>query len=239
MDIVVRLGRIRRRTGYLPGGIAIYDSLSGEDALDYLNDLQGRPPVRREELCERLQMPASVLKRKVRDYSRGMRQKLGVIQALQHDPDLAMLDEPTEGLDPLMQQAFYGIMDDLRARGPHDLLLQPRAVGGGAHLRPGGDHPRRPPDGARSTSTSCWPGASGTIHLRWREGVPDLSSVPGLADVKVDGDRLSATLLGEVAPFVRAVASPMLVDLTIEPARLEEAFLEFYAEDEPPEEVRQ
>ncbi|HEX6474514.1 MAG TPA: ABC transporter ATP-binding protein, partial [Candidatus Limnocylindria bacterium] len=70
-------------------------------------------------------------------------------------------------------------------------------------------------------------------------GVPDLSGVPGLADLKVNGDRLSATLLGEVAPFVRAVASPMLVDLTIEPASLEEAFLEFYAEDEPPEEVRQ
>ncbi|HEX5579520.1 MAG TPA: hypothetical protein VFY43_07645, partial [Candidatus Limnocylindria bacterium] len=77
-----------------------------------------------------------------------------------------------------------------------------------------------------------------TINLRWREGLPDLTSVPGLADITVDGDRLSATLLGEVAPFVRAVASPMLVDLTIEPARLEEAFLEYYAEDEPPEVVR-
>ena len=112
-DIVADSVEIRRHVGYLPGGISLYDSLSGEDALDYLNDLQGRPPVRREALCERLQMPASVLRRKVRDYSRGMRQKLGVIQA-QHDPDLAVLDEPTEGLDPLMQQAFYGIMDDLR-----------------------------------------------------------------------------------------------------------------------------
>ena len=109
MDIVADSVAIRRRVGYLPGGIALYDSLSGEDALDYLNDLQGRPPVRREALCERLQMPASVLKRKVRDYSRGMRQKLGVIQALQHDPDLAVLDEPTEGLDPLMQQ---GVLRD-------------------------------------------------------------------------------------------------------------------------------
>ena len=78
-----------------------------------------------------------------------------------------------------------------------------------------------------------------TIHLRWREGSPDLSGVPGLADVTVQGDRLRATLLGEVAPFVRAVASPDLLDLTIEPARLEEAFLEFYAGDEAPEEVRQ
>jgi ABC-2 type transport system ATP-binding protein len=238
LDIVADSVEIRRRVGYLPGGIALYDSLSGADVLDYLNDLQGRPPTRRDELCERLQMPPSVLKRRVRDYSRGMRQKIGVIQALQHDPELAILDEPTEGLDPLMQHAFYAIMDDLRHDGrtiffsSHVLSEVERICDRVAIIRAGHLMVVQHVDELLARRKR-------TIHLRWRDGTPDLSSVPGLADVVVQGDRVSATLLGDVAPFVRAVASPELLDLTIEPASLEEAFLEYYADDQPAEEVRQ
>ena len=238
LDVVADSVEIRRRTGYLPGGIALYDALSGADALEYLAALQDRGSAMREELCERLQMPASVLRRRVRDYSRGMRQKIGVIQAFQHDPELAILDEPTEGLDPLMQHAFYALMDDQRAKGrtiffsSHVLSEVERICDRVAIIRAGHLMVVQHVDELLARRKR-------TIHLRWRDGTPDLSSVPGLADVVVQGDRVSATLLGDVAPFVRAVASPELLDLTIEPASLEEAFLEYYAEEQPAEEVRQ
>lgn len=237
LDVVTDSVEIRRRTGYLPGGIALYDSLSGADALQYLADLQGQGSTMRDELCERLQMPASVLRRRVRDYSRGMRQKIGVIQALQHDPELAILDEPTEGLDPLMQHAFYSLMDDQRAKGrtvffsSHVLSEVERLCDRVAIIRSG--HLM-----ALQNIGDLLARRKRKVELRWRGAAPDLTGVPGLADVEVDGERMRATLLGDVSGFVRAIASPSLEDLTIEPARLEEAFMEYYSGDEASEEVR-
>jgi ABC-2 type transport system ATP-binding protein len=237
LDVVADSVEIRRRTGYLPGGIALYDSLSGADALEYLADLQHRGSAMRDELCERLQMSKAVLRRKVRDYSRGMRQKIGVIQALQHDPELAILDEPTEGLDPLMQHAFYALMDDQRAKGrttffsSHVLSEVERICDRVAIIRSG--HLM-----ALQNVTELLARRKKKVELRWRGAAPDLAGIPGLADVEVNGDRMRATLQGDVSGFVRAIASPSLEDLTIEPARLEEAFLEYYAGDEASEEMR-
>ena len=70
------------------------------------------------------------------------------------------------------------------------------------------------------------------VMLRWRGAAPDPTTLPGLADVVVDGDRITGTLSGEIAGFVRSIASPNLEDLIIEPASLEEAFLEYYADGE-------
>jgi ABC-2 type transport system ATP-binding protein len=229
-DVATDSVEIRRLTGYLPGGVALYDSLTGHQVLDYLVRLQGREPYRRAQLVERLQMSETDLRRRVRDYSRGMRQKIGVIQALQHDPELAILDEPTEGLDPLMQQAFYAIMADLRAEGrtvffsSHVLPEVERVCNRVGIIRQGrlmAVHEVRELLARRRRKVS----------IRWRGMAPDATSLPGLTDVVVDGDRLFATLDGDVSEFVRAVASPSLEDLTIEPASLEEAFLEYYAGD--------
>ena len=228
LDVILDSVEIRRRIGYLPGGIALYDSLTGEQVLDYLVDLQGREPRRRADLCDRLELSGAVLRRRVRDYSRGMRQKVGVVQALQHDPELAILDEPTEGLDPLMQQAFYRLLDDLRHEGKtiffssHVLSEVERLCDRVAIIRAGELM-------AIHEVAELLARRRRKVALRWRGSELDPSVLPGLEDVEIDGNRVTGTLSGEMSAFIRAIASPSLEDLTIEPASLEEAFLEYYA----------
>jgi ABC-2 type transport system ATP-binding protein len=236
LDIGLASVEIRRRIGYLPGGIALYDGLTGERHLDYLAELSGRPSSRRAELCERLELSERTLGRPIRDYSRGMRQKIGIVQALQHDPELAILDEPSEGLDPLMQRAFYEILDGFRAAGrtvffsSHVLSEVERVCDRVAIVRAG-----------RLVALED----VGTLLAKRRRRVeirldgppPDLSTVAGVSDVVVDGDRLSCALEGDPRAFLAALDGAPVADLTIETARLEDAFLELY-EGESAEEER-
>jgi ABC-2 type transport system ATP-binding protein len=218
---------IRSRVGYLPGGIALDDNLTGVRHLDDLAALSGRAPVRRAALCEALELTDRTLGRPIRDYSRGMRQKIGIVQALQHDPELAILDEPSEGLDPLMQRAFYAILDDLRAAGrtvffsSHVLSEVERVCDRVAIVRAGRlvevddvaallERPRR------------------QVSMRLGGAAPSLDGVPGVSDVVVSAGRLECALEGDPRPFLAAIAGAEVLDLVIEPARLEDAFLELY-----------
>ena len=234
LDIVRDSVAIRRRVGYLPGGIALIDSLSGERLLDYLGELTGRPSVRRAELLDRLELSARTLRRPVRDYSRGMRQKVGIIQALQHDPELAILDEPTEGLDPLMQRAFYAILDDLKAAGrtiffsSHVLSEVERVCDRVAIVRRGRLV-------ALQEVASLLERRKRNVELRAADGdVPELAGVAGVSGLGRAADgRLTCQLEGDVGPFLAALTGHRIMDLTIEPAHLEEAFLELYEDAEP------
>ena len=114
---VSRAAAWRGEVGYLPGDMAFWPRLTGLETLDFLAALSGRAALARAGLLKRLDLGPSVLARPVRTYSDGMRQKLGIVQALQCTPKLALLDEPTKGLDPLMQQAFYEIVTDMRRHG--------------------------------------------------------------------------------------------------------------------------
>ena len=229
LDIVKDSVEIRRRLGYLPSGIAFYDTLTGEEILDYLASLSGRPAVLREELCRKLELSARTLKRLVRDYSRGMRQKIGIVQALQHDPELAILDEPSEGLDPLMQRAFYEILDSVKARGrtiffsSHVLSEVERVCDRVAIVRQGRLV-------AMEETAALLARRQRNVQMRFSGSAPRLEGVAGVSTIaSVDG-LLTCRVEGSIRPFLAAIAGAAVIDLTIEPARLEEAFLELYGE---------
>src|SRR6476661_2833381 len=203
-DIVRDSVEIRRRVGYLPGGIALYDSLTGERLLDYLGDLTGRSPVRRADLCDRLELSARTLDRPVRDYSRGMRQKIGIVQALQHDPELAILDEPTEGLDPLMQRAFYDILDDLRAAGrtiffsSHVLSEVERVCDRVAIIRRGSLI-------TTDTVPALLARRKRNVDMRVSGPPPHLEGVPGVSSLTAADGRVTCRVEGDMRPFLAAI----------------------------------
>ncbi len=231
LDTAAASVEIRSRVGYLPGGIALYDGMTGLDLLDYLGQLYGRTPVRRHDLLERLEMSERTLARPVRDYSRGMRQKIGIIQALQHDPELAILDEPTEGLDPLMQRAFYDVLDELRVAGrtiflsSHVLSEVERVCDRVGIIRAGRLV-------ALEDIAALLARRKRHVELRFHGAPPDLASIPGVTGIVIHPGLLMCQLEGDVGPFLAALNGVAVADLTIEPAHLEEAFLEFYEGEE-------
>ena len=218
----------RRELGYLPGELTLWPALSGARTLAFLEQLTGRPAVWRAELLDRLQLGAADLARRVGTYSDGMKQKVGIVQALQCAPRLVLLDEPTKGLDPLVQQAFHELLRDLARRGTtiffssHVLPEVERVCTRAAMLRAG-----------RLVS-------SGDLdHLRGalpRRAVVVFSTDVDPAALSEWGRVVTATArriellvpTDRVATFVKGLGSLPVADLQIEAPSLEDAFLEQY-----------
>ena len=114
-------GALRRQIGFLPENVSFYQQLSGREVLGYFARLKGVAAARVAPLLERVGLAAAG-GRRVKTYSKGMRQRLGLAQALLGEPRLLMLDEPTAGLDPTATREFYAMLDELRGRGSTVLL---------------------------------------------------------------------------------------------------------------------
>jgi ABC-2 type transport system ATP-binding protein len=218
----------RREIGYLPGELSLWPSLTGERTLDFLGQLTGRPASWRHELLERLQLGKGDLARRVGTYSDGMKQKLGIVQAFQCEPRLVLLGEPTKGLDPLIQLAFYELLTDLNRRGTtiffssHVLPEVERVCHRVAMLRAGTLVTIADVDQLRRSMPR-------RVVAVFREDVR-------AADLAAIGDVVSSTArrvelmvaAGRVPALVSRLAALPLLDLSIEPPRLEDAFLERY-----------
>ena len=219
---------IKARTGFLPDVVAFARGVTGREFLDHMAGLRGlaRRPPRQAELRERLELSGEALRRKVRGYSSGMAKKLALVQAMQHDPELLVMDEPTEALDPLMRQALFAIVREARDRGAtvfmssHVLSDVEEVCERVALIRAGRIVEIGSVDALRR-------GRARTMHVEFRHP-PSRLDVPGVEVVAREGNRWRLAVSGGVNDLVCELARHDLVDLTYERLSLEELFLGYY-----------
>jgi ABC-2 type transport system ATP-binding protein len=218
---------VRARVGYLPGELNIEPNQTAERALRYFAELRGGVDwafVR--ELAERLQLD---LRAAVKNMSKGNKQKVGVVQALMPRPELLLLDEPTAGLDPLMQQEVYGLLREAQAGGAtvffsSHIISEVEAIAERvAIIRQGRIVETLAPHDLLRRSVR-------RVRVRLREPLPEgaLVGVLNTTDIQRDGANLTVAVEGEMDALIKALAGFSVVDLETERPTLEEVFLTHY-----------
>ena len=220
---------IHRRIGYLPGEFDLYDRLTGAQTITYFGNLRGGvDKAYVAELVERLDLDPS---RRFKEYSKGNKQKVGLIVALQHRPDLLILDEPTSGLDPLVQQTFFGIVREAREAGrtiflsSHIIDEVDRTCDRVAIIREGRLVQVDSIEAIRRLAFH---------HVELSFGTPVapaiFDAIPGVQDVVATGDTVSMRVNGPIGAVIAAAAPHGLVDVVSREPNLEDVFLAQYGE---------
>jgi len=225
---------VRRDIGYLPGEMGLYPDLTGREVLDLLARLAGIKidPAWRHTLQERFELPDNDLRRRLREYSTGMKRKLGLIQAFQNRPRLLILDEPTEGLDPLMQEGFYLLLDESRRGGAtvfmssHVLAEVDRVCDRIALLRRGELVLNSGVEQVRRL-------ASRRVRLKFSADVHPPTSMPAGTELMRSGARSwEVEVRGPLGPLLQLTAALPLEDLEVAEAKLEDVLMKYYREAE-------
>ena len=218
---------IHRRVGYLPGEFTLYDKLTGGQTIEYFANLRGGvDTVYQADLVARLDVDPT---RKFKEYSKGNKQKIGLVVALQHRPDLLVLDEPTSGLDPLVQQTFYEVIREAKADGrtiflsSHILSEVEKTCDRVAIIRDGRLAKVDRVEALRDL-------AHHQVELRFVGDVPlgAFAAIPGVSEVVAEDHILRLRVSGSIAPVVREAARYELLDFVSREPSLEETFLAQY-----------
>ncbi len=221
---------IHRRLGYLSGEFALYDRLTGGQTLEYFGNLRGGVDrAYQAQLIDRFDLDPS---RRFREYSKGNKQKVGLVVALQHRPELLLLDEPTAGLDPLVQQTFFSVLREAVAEGrtvflsSHVLSEVERSCDRVAIIREGRLVRVDRVDALRDL-------AHHQVELRFVGDPPtaEFAALAGVSDVAVEDHVMKLRVLGPITPVVQAAARLGVTDFLSREPSLEETFLAQYGRE--------
>jgi ABC-2 type transport system ATP-binding protein len=218
---------IKQRIGYLPAELNLWDRQTAQQIIRFVGQARGGYDERYvQTLAQRLEFDLS---KKVRSYSTGNKRKLGLILALMNKPDLLILDEPSSGLDPLMQQTFYQLMREVRDEGrtvflSSHILSEVQAICDRVGILRAGKLE------AVQRVNQLTHADFRHVTIRLREAVPAalLANVPGISNVSVEGTLIKLQLNGDFDPLLHALGSAYVEDLAVQEPTLEEVFLKFY-----------
>ena len=219
------LREAKRRIGFLPGEPGFNGAVTGQAFLDYQARLKGDS--RREELLELFEPP---LDRKIREYSTGNKQMLGIVQTFMHDPELVVMDEPTAGLDPLKQEAFNEFLRAERDDGTtvffsSHVLSEVRRVCDRVGIIRNGRLVA-----VESVSDLLERGGKRVrVHTETPLSVDDLG-IDGVVDVETTGHQTQFTFTGDYDDLLAALATHRIVDIEIDEPPIEEIFMHFYGD---------
>ncbi len=224
-DVTKEKESILRDIGYLPSEALFYQGMKVKDILKLSADLRKKDCTAESKmLCDRLQLDTS---RRIDDLSFGNRKKVAIVCALQHQPKLLVLDEPTGGLDPLMQKEFFDILQERNNDGTTILLSShvlseiQRNCTCAAIIRDG-----------RIIACDSVDVLSKTSAKRIKvHGNVDLEHLSGVRDIKNTVDSVSFLYSGDMDGLLRTLSCGQVDDLTITEPDLEEIFLHYYEKD--------
>jgi len=223
--------KARSSVGYLPGELPILPGLSGHGFLQFLTKV-GRRPVTAawlDHLLHRFDVSDTDLKRRMRDYSQGMKRKLGVIQALMTQPPVVVLDEPTAGLDPLMIEAFTETLHELGRRGGTTVFLSSHVLSEVERTCEVIGLVRRGRLVAVRSVADLRRERAQRVTVEFAAPVSDdLPAIPGATLVSRTPEAWVLDVRGPLGPLVHAVRALPVRDLRIEPFELEDYVLRFY-----------
>ncbi|MDA8080281.1 MAG: ABC transporter ATP-binding protein [Actinomycetota bacterium] len=222
---------VHRKISYVPGDAGLWPSLTGEETLHLLGRVHGKVDEDyRNELVKRFNLDVT---RKIRTYSRGNRQKVILISALMTRPELMILDEPTTGLDPIMEHEFRHCVDEAMERGQtvflsSHILSEVEAICDRVGiLRDGRLIEIGTLEEMRHLSAL-------TIEATFVGEIPDLSKIPGVGNIRQDGRSVSLQFTGSLKPLLEMLAASEVSELVSREPSLEELFISLYGDHQVP-----